>query len=286
MGINNETDNNSCIAAGCDVGSLTAKAVLLRGNTVLASSIIRVKPTARQSADAVMHEVLSSQGLRMEDIDFCCSTGYGRLEIPFAGMNMSEISCHGMGAYWTDSSIRTIIDIGGQDCKVISIDDRGMVTDFIMNDKCAAGTGRSLEMLARTIGVPLEKLGPLSAKSRRPLVISNKCSIFMELEVIDALYRRKKLRDIAGGLSDAVARRAVSLAKSLIITPQVCVTGGVSKNQGVLRQIEKLMAIRLKSLTIDPQLMGALGAAVFAVRALTDKKDNKEATIIHDNGRN
>ncbi|MCP4625409.1 MAG: 2-hydroxyglutaryl-CoA dehydratase, partial [bacterium] len=127
------------IFAGCDVGSLTAKAVLLNDRSILSSKIIRVKETALKSATAVMNESLLQAGKAMEDIDFCCCTGYGRFDIPFSNLDKSEISCHGLGAFWTDDSIRTIIDIGGQDCKVVSIDGNGMVDAFVMNEKCAAG---------------------------------------------------------------------------------------------------------------------------------------------------
>jgi (R)-2-hydroxyacyl-CoA dehydratese activating ATPase len=257
------------IVAGCDVGSLTAKAVLMDEGGIIASRIIRVKSSATDSAFAVMKECMLPRGISFEDINYCCSTGYGRLMIPFADMNMSEISCHGMGAFWNDGSIRTIIDIGGQDCKVIAIDDRGRVVDFIMNDKCAAGTGRSLEMLAKTIGVSLEELGPLSLKSRRPLDITNKCSIFMELEVIDSLYRGKRRRDIASGLSDAVAKRVAALAGSIPLRGNVCITGGVSKNPGVVRHLERRLGVSFMPLRTDPQLTGALGAALLALEAYT-----------------
>src|SRR4030043_2404985 len=147
------------IVAGCDVGSLTAKAVILEDDTILVSKIIRVRPTTEESGRTVMEEALAECGVTFEKINYCCATGYGRHSISFALMNMSEISCHGLGAYWTDKSVRTVIDIGGPGCRVVSIDAAGMVKDFIMNDKCAAGTGRSLEILSRTIGVSLERLG-------------------------------------------------------------------------------------------------------------------------------
>lgn len=253
------------IFAGCDVGSLTAKAVLINEKSILAADIIRVKATVLESATGVMENVLSASGLTFDDITLCCSTGYGRSGIPFADMDMSEISCHGMGAFYADNSIRTIIDIGGQDCKVISINEKGLINDFVMNDKCAAGTGRSLEMLAKTIGVELEALGPLTLKSRKPVNITNKCSIFMELEILEAMYEKKKLKHIAAGLSDAVAKRVADLSNGVEIRENICVTGGVSKNKGVIRQLEQHLNITFTRLGIDPQTTGALGAAVFAM---------------------
>lgn len=256
------------IAAGCDVGSLTAKAYIMNEKGRLAGEIMRVRSTNIDSATHVMEKALRSARLRFSDLDYCCSTGYGRYEIPFAQMNMSEISCHGLGAFHADPSIRTVIDIGGQDCKVILIDAAGNIRDFMMNDKCAAGTGRSLEILARTIGVDLEELGKLAVKSKKPINITNKCSIFMELEVLNHLYTRKRLRHIACGIADAVAKRVAALAKAIDIEDNVCITGGVSKNPGVVRQLAYHMNKSFKALPVDPQIIGSLGAACFAMQAL------------------
>ena len=250
------------------MGSLTAKAYIMNEQGRLAGEIIRVRSTNIDSATEVMEKALASAKLSFADLDYCCSTGYGRYEIPFARMNMSEISCHGLGAFRADQSIRTVIDIGGQDCKVILIDADGNVRDFIMNDKCAAGTGRSLEILAKTIGVDLEYLGSLAVKSKTPISINNKCSIFMELEVLNHLYARKRLKHIACGIADAVAKRVTSLAKAINIENNICITGGVSKNPGVVRQLAYHMNSSFKSLPVDPQIIGAMGAAIFAIQAL------------------
>jgi (R)-2-hydroxyacyl-CoA dehydratese activating ATPase len=263
------------IVAGCDVGSLTAKAVILNDTGIITSKIIRDKPTPVQSATAVMEEALQNAGLKFDEINSCCSTGYGRHSIPFAGMNMSEISCHGLGAFWAEGSIRTVIDIGGQDCKVISIDTGGMVRDFIMNDKCAAGTGRSLEILSKTIGISLERLGPVSLRSWKPARITNKCSIFMELEVLQYIYKKRRTADIAYGINEAVAKRVASLANMIQLNENVAITGGVSKNIGVVRMLEKMLDIRFKHLPVDPQIIGALGAAVFALNGATKIKSQE-----------
>ncbi len=256
--------------AGCDVGSLTAEAVILKGQDILSTSIQRVGASASDSAHQVMKTALEGAGLNMGDLSAVCATGYGRKNIPFVQYNMSEISCHGMGAFWCDSGIRTIIDIAGQDCKVILVDNQGMTTDFAMNDKCAAGTGRSLEILARAIDLDLEELGPISLKSRKPALIGNRCSIFMELEVLQHLYTGKKMRDIARGINQAVAKRVAFLAQSLDLEPDFALTGGVSKNQGVARSLESILGIRFSPLPLDAQLMGALGAAIYARKKTTD----------------
>jgi (R)-2-hydroxyacyl-CoA dehydratese activating ATPase len=253
------------IYVGCDIGSLTGKALILRNDKIISSHIIRAKSNPVACAMAVVGDVLDKAGLVFADISLCCSTGYGRENVPFANINISEISCHGMGAHWIDESIRTVIDIGGQDCKVISIDETGLVNNFIMNDKCAAGTGRSIERLSKTINLDLEQLGDASLKSRNRLTISNKCSIFMELEVLQYLYKKRKTNDIAYGINEAIAKRVAYLARSVDLTPEFAVTGGVAKNVGVVRILEDMMDIKFKPFPIDPQLIGALGAAVLAM---------------------
>ncbi|PKN23926.1 MAG: 2-hydroxyglutaryl-CoA dehydratase [Deltaproteobacteria bacterium HGW-Deltaproteobacteria-22] len=252
------------IFAGIDIGSLTAKAVLLRHGKVIASHFEPVKATSLASADHVMGQVLEQAGLRIGEIQLTCSTGYGRLEIPFADCNRSEVSCHGLGTFFSNKSVRTIIDIGGQDCKVVVIDSHGMVEDFVMNDKCAAGTGRSLEILARTLGVELADLGRFALRSHRPLPVSNKCSIFMELDVMQLLYQGKRRENIAHGITVSIARRIASLTGKVTLQKGICISGGVSKNAAVVRDIEQALGVTFTPLAHDPQLMGALGAACFA----------------------
>jgi predicted CoA-substrate-specific enzyme activase len=254
------------IVAGCDVGSLTACAVILRDGKILGGRIIPVRPTALLSANAVMGEALKAAGLAPEQIDLCCATGYGRFSIPFAGINYSEISCHGLGAFFAAPSIRTVIDIGGQDCKVLRVDGEGLVEDFVMNDKCAAGTGRSLELLAAAVSLSLSELGSLAGKSKGPFSINNRCSIFMEEEVLFQVRKKRKTKDIAFAINQAVAKRVAALAAKVKTAPAYAITGGVAKNPSVVRQLESLLNIRFTPLPIDPQLVGALGAAVFAIR--------------------
>lgn len=252
--------------AGCDVGSLTAEAVLLDDGGIVGAAIMNVRATPTESASAVMEQALCAANRTAAHITSCYSTGYGRFSIPFAAKNVSEISCHGLGAHWVNPHVRGVIDIGGQDCKVIRVDPRGRITDFVMNDKCAAGTGRSLEILSAAIGVSLSDLGPLSLRSSKPVRITNKCSLFMELEVLGALVAKKRIRDIAAGINDAVAGRVASLARSVALPKECAITGGVSKNAGVVRRLEERLDLRFVPLSVDPQLIGALGAALFARR--------------------
>ncbi|MFA4836870.1 MAG: acyl-CoA dehydratase activase, partial [Dehalococcoidia bacterium] len=225
------------IVAGCDVGSLTGKAVLMRDGRIIASSIIPVTVRPEKTARIVLDEALSKANLKLEHIDYFVGTGYGRTKIPFADANVSEISCHGKGAHWLVPSIRTILDIGGQDCKVISLDSEGYVADFVMNDKCAAGTGRFLEGVARALGLKLEDLGPLSLKARNPSQISSQCSVFAESEVVTLLNDGVDIADIVAGIHKAIASRLISLVKKVGVKKDFTITGGVAKNIGVVKYL-------------------------------------------------
>lgn len=252
------------IVAGCDVGSLTAEAVIMRDETIISSEIMKVRPRPEQSALEVMGRTLSKASLTFKDVAYCVSTGYGREKIPFANKNVSEISCHGRGAHWLAPSVRTVIDVGGQDCKVIRVDETGKIVNFIMNDKCAAGTGRFLEFMAKALGIGIEDLGPKALESEELLPVTNVCSIFAESEVLHYIYEGKNLADIAAGINRSMAERVNSLARRVGIHNDVCITGGVAKNIKVVRDLEEMLQIRLKELTVDPQLVGAVGAGLFA----------------------
>jgi len=251
--------------AGIDVGSLTAEALILDqdGNTV-ASEIIRVRPRPEQSARDVFDKALRAADLSEDRIRLCFSTGYGRDSISFSAKNISEISCHGRGAHYLEPSVRTVIDIGGQDCKIIRVDNSGYLEDFAMNDKCAAGTGRFLEMMSRTLDVDISELGPLAESSQKPLILSSICTIFAEMEVMQLLYSRKKRKDIAAGIHVSLARRIKSLVGRVGLAEKVCMTGGVSKNIRMVQILENELDVSFQKLPMDPQLVGALGAALFA----------------------
>jgi predicted CoA-substrate-specific enzyme activase len=259
------------IVAGCDVGSLSAEAVILENSTILGSEIILVRPTAEQSAGDVMDKLLDELSLSHDDIAFTVATGYGRETIPFADGNVSEISCHARGAHFLVPGIRTVIDVGGQDCKAIRVDTDGGVEDFVMNDKCAAGTGRSLELNSEALGVDVSQLGPLSLEASEAPVITNQCSIFTELEIMHLLMEGKNTRDIAAGINQAMARRVKMLVGRVGVKKEVGVTGGVSKNIGVLKCLEEMLSTEFVGFPEDPQIIGALGAALFAAERANRK---------------
>lgn len=282
------------IVAGCDVGSLTGKLVILEVDDedttnieIIATAIVptRVKPqiTSNDVLEKALSQCKNPNVKSKDDIDFIVGTGYGRIRIPFANKNISEISCHGKGAFWLDPSIRTIIDIGGQDCKVIRLDDNGNLEDFTMNDKCAAGTGRFLEIMAGALELELSELGPLSLKSDRPEKITSQCSVFAESEVISLLGDGKEVINIAAGIVQSIASRINSLVNRVGLKKELTMTGGVSKNVGVRREIERRLDLKLRKYTlIDPQLVGALGAALFAIEFYIKEKakEKEKATKI------
>ncbi len=257
------------IVAGCDVGSLTAKAVVMKNNRIVGSIIMRSKSRPEASAEAVMSEALAQAQLSQSDIEYCVGTGYGRAKIPFVTEAVSEIACHGKGAKWMVPSARTIIDIGGQDCKAVKIDKDGRVENFTTNDKCAAGTGRFLEVMANVLNVNIEDMGEMSAKAKSPITLTSTCTVWAQADVIKFLNSGYAIEDIGAGVNSAMAKRVAILANTVKVEKEVCMTGGVAKNSGVVRTLEKLLGCRIRKVRkADPQLAGAIGAAVIAQEKL------------------
>ncbi len=252
------------IVAGCDVGSLTAKATVLKDDEILGTELVRSRASGGQSANDVMDKLLERLDLDHSDIDFCVGTGYGRYVVPFADDNVSEISCHGRGAKWLAPAVKTIIDVGGQDIKVIRVDDNGSVEEFGMNNKCAAGTGRSLEIMAKSLGVDISELGPLSLEASNPVVLHKPCFVMAEIEIKHLIFEGRDNADIAAGINDITARSILNLVRDVGIKKEVGMTGGVAKHAGVVKSLEQLLDTAFVQFSIDPQLIGAVGAALFA----------------------
>jgi predicted CoA-substrate-specific enzyme activase len=254
--------------AGCDIGSTTGKAVIIDDEGIASSCIIQreIDPeeTARMALGCAIEKVSDLNNIN--DIAYLVGTGYGRSEISFAQENISEISCHALGAFFCDPSVKTIVDIGGQDVKGIAVNDDGSVLEFAMNDKCAAGTGRFFEAMSRIFRLELGEFSEISLKAKHPLSVTAQCSVFAETEVISLLAQKKPPADIAAGIQAAVAKRCFTLLKRVGIRPKVTVTGGCAKNRGLLKALEGILKVEITPLSIDPQLMGALGAAVYARR--------------------
>lgn len=257
------TTNAPIYVMGIDSGSTSTNAVILNGNReIVASAVIRTGAKSGESAQRILEEILQKANLQRSDLTKIVSTGYGRVSIPFADKNVTEISCHGKGAHYLNPEIRTILDIGGQDSKAIHLNEKGDVTDFVMNDKCAAGTGRFLEMMARTLEVDISELGPLSLKSTENIEISSMCSVFAESEVISLIAQNKETSDIAHGIHMAIAAKAISLMRRVGLEPRFMMTGGVAKNPGVVKVLEEQLKAPL-FISEEPEIVGALGAALY-----------------------
>lgn len=253
--------------AGCDVGSLSAKAVIMKDGEIVASHVIFAKPEPEESAGEVMACALDKAGLSLQDIGYCVGTGYGRESIPFADAVESEIVCHGKGAQWLMPDVHMVIDIGGQDAKAIRLDSQGNVVRFAYNDRCASGTGRFLEVMAGAMGIRLEDMGGISLQSSSPLAISNQCVVFAETEIISLINAGKNLPDIVGGLHKSLAHRVAALARGIELDSEITMTGGVAKNSGMFAAIEEALGVKLTRVGSDPQIIGAIGAALIAHKA-------------------
>ncbi len=255
--------------AGVDAGSTYTKAALVDGQGALvATAVDMTGVNILAAAKKVYADVLEKAGVTEREVAFAVGTGYGRYKITFGKAQVTEIACHARGAHVLFPGTRTVLDMGGQDTKAIRIDARGDVTDFCMNDKCAAGTGRFVEGAARALGLSLADVGDISLKSSKPVKISSTCAVFAEIETQEQLAWGHRLEDILYGVHTAIASRAIGLVRRVGIEPEMTFTGGVSLNQGMRRCLEEQLGIRLN---LGPLTMfcGALGAAQFALEKAT-----------------
>lgn len=251
------------IYAGIDIGSLSSEAVILGENGVLGYAIKNTGADPQRAARECMEEALFRAGIVEREILSIVATGYGRIRVPFSDCEITEITCHARGAHFLFPHTRTVIDIGGQDSKVITLDERGAVTDFAMNDKCAAGTGRFLEVMAAALETRLTDLGRRSLQARKGVPISSMCTVFAESEVISLIAEGHRREAIIRGLHEAISSRVYRMAKKLRVKKEITFTGGVAKNQGIVKALEALFKMPV-NVPDEPQIVGALGAALYA----------------------
>ena len=252
---------------GIDIGSTTSKCVILRdGEETVATSLVQGGIGTRGPVGAVS-AVLEHAGMTRENLANIAATGYGRNKCAETDLQASELTCHGIGAHMVFPEVRTIIDIGGQDAKCIALDSRGRMTNFLMNDKCAAGTGRFLDVMANILAIPVSELGDYAARASAPAAISSTCTVFAESEVISQLANDVAMEDLVAGICASVATRVATLARRIGVTPAVCMSGGVAQNSGVRAAMEAALE---QPILFSPQaqLFGALGAARFAWQKL------------------
>lgn len=250
--------------AGIDVGSLTAKSVIINSSGIVAEKIINTGADPGKAGVAVFDKALDQTKYSRKDVHYIVATGYGRVSLAFADKTVTEISCHAKGVHYLNPDVEALVDIGGQDSKVIKLNNDGSVSDFVMNDRCAAGTGRFLEIMAHALETDIEHFSLISADAKAPCPINSTCIVFAESEVISLLATGNKKDDIAAGLHNSIARRVGNMAKRLNVSQKTAFVGGVAKNQGVRKALENFLGFEFVSIQADSQITGALGAAVLA----------------------
>ncbi len=265
--------NAKMITAGVDIGSVGSKAAVMIDGELYSYAVTRTGGVSEDTAIKVTTWALDGTGIDKEKLNYVVGTGYGRVNVPFAKRTITEIACHARGAHYIyGPTVRTVLDIGGQDCKAIRCDDKGKVLSFLMNDKCAAGTGRGLEVFADLIGVPIAELGKVSLSvDQEPPPVSNTCVIFAKAESLALLRQGWPKEKVAAAYHAAMADRIVDLLTRVGVEKDFVITGGVTKNMGIVQRVEKLLKIKALEPKMDPILAGALGAGLFA-KALYEKE--------------
>ncbi|MBQ8305008.1 MAG: 2-hydroxyglutaryl-CoA dehydratase [Blautia sp.] len=248
---------------GIDIGSTTSKCVVMKDGTQIVGTSLLVGGIGTKSPAEAVRQALENAGVTREELAGVAATGYGRNRYEDADYHVSELSCHGLGAHHTFPGVRTIIDIGGQDAKVISLDSEGRMQNFLMNDKCAAGTGRFLDVMANILVIPVGELADYCARAKEPAQISSTCTVFAESEVISQLANGVEMEDLVAGICSSVAGRVASLAKRINIVPEVCMSGGVAQNAGVRNALSEKIGHPIL-FSPNAQLFGAIGAALYA----------------------
>ena len=256
--------------AGIDSGSTSTDAVIMdRDKNIIGKAIVPTGAGATNGAKKALAAALEEAGIDEGSLTLTVTTGYGRENISFGDSSVTEITCHAKGAHYLDPSARTVIDIGGQDSKAIRIDENGSVLSFVMNDKCAAGTGRFLDMMARTMELTLDEMGELGLHWKSDVVISNMCTVFAESEVVSLVAQDTPPADIIHGLNNSVAGKTVSLVKRLGGEKGYIMTGGVAKNKGIVEALEEKLGEKV-FISDNAQLCGAIGAALIGMESLTE----------------
>jgi len=270
---NKDWKDAETISAGVDVGSVSSQAVVMVNGEIYAYSNMRTGSDSPDSARNAMNWALENTGMTLDNIHFIVGTGYGRVNVPFANRAITEIACHARGGnYMYGPTVRTILDMGGQDCKAIRCDDRGKVTNFLMNDKCAAGTGRGMEVFADLLAVSIEDVGEMSLDvDEEPPPVSSTCVVFAKSEATSLLREGWTKKRVLAAYCSAMAHRVVSLLERIGVEKDFAITGGIAKNSGVIKRLERELKLQSLKSRYDTQIAGALGAALFA-KTLVEKE--------------
>ncbi len=258
--------------SGIDIGSMTTKCVIIDQSDFFDSVVLPTDSDPKTAGITALETLLNQNGIDRSDLSFIMGTGYGRISLDFFDHTATELTCHAMGVRHINPGAEGIIDIGGQDSKVIKLKPDGAIMDFILNDRCAAGTGRFLEVMARALKLGLEEFGSLYEKSESPSPITSTCIVFAESEVISLVAQGGSKTDIAAGLHRSIAQRVGNMAKRLGMEKNIAFVGGVAKNRGMQGALEDYLGVRFLPLSRDPQITGALGAAVSARNQFNKKQ--------------
>jgi predicted CoA-substrate-specific enzyme activase len=252
------------IVVGCDFGAMAAKVVVMNDGSIVSTKIGAVRPIPGQVASDVLDKALSEAGLSSADVDHSVSTGCARRRVPFAKADLGEMLCLAKGAQWLVPSARTVIDVGGESSGALTVSEAGRILDCSMNDKCAAGTGKLLERMAEALELTVEGLASLAFQSRNPAKISSQCCVFAQSEVIALVNEGRELSDIVAGVHDSIVSRLATVVGRIRIAEDVVMTGGCAKNKKLVEGLENHLSVRMKPLPLDPQLVAATGAALYA----------------------
>ena len=265
--------SGNIISAGIDVGSVSSQAVIMVDGELYAYSSMRTGSDSPKSSVNAMNWALNDTGMALSDIHYVVGTGYGRVNVPFANKTITEIACHARGANMMfGPTVRTILDMGGQDCKAIRCDEKGKVMNFLMNDKCAAGTGRGMEVFADLLSVPIENIGELSFDvAEEPEPVSSTCVVFAKSEATGLLRDGWPKNKVIAAYCSAMAHRVVTLLDRIGVETDFAITGGIAKNSGVVNRLAKELKVEVLGNNYDSQIAGALGAALFG-KALAEKE--------------
>ncbi|MDP8205313.1 MAG: benzoyl-CoA reductase, bzd-type, subunit Q [Candidatus Electryonea clarkiae] len=269
---NRDWREGKIVTSGVDVGSVSSQAVIMVDGELYAFSNMRTGSNSPDSAHNAMNWALEDTGMTLDDFNFVVGTGYGRVNVPFADKAITEIACHARGGnYMYGPTVRTILDMGGQDCKAILCDERGKVTNFLMNDKCAAGTGRGMEVFADLLGVSIEDVGDLSFDvEEEPPPVSSTCVVFAKSEAASLLREGWSQSKVLAAYCSAMAHRVFTLLERVGVQKDFAITGGIGKNSGVVKRLEQELGLTALTAKHDTQIAGALGAALFG-KALVEK---------------
>lgn len=269
-----KSEGISQIFTGIDIGSMTTKCVLIDHADFFDSIVLNTQADPKTAGIHALESILKRNGIDGSLVSFIVGTGYGRISLDFFDHTATELTCHAIGVRHINPGVEGIIDIGGQDSKVLKLKPDGTIMDFILNDRCAAGTGRFLEVMAKALNLDIDGFGSLYEQSEKPSAINSTCIVFAESEVISLVAQGESKTDIAAGLHQSIAKRVGNMAKRLGIRNNIAFVGGVAKNRGMKNALEDYMGVKFIPLSRDPQITGALGAAVLA-RDRFNRKQNQ-----------